>query len=87
MFSLLFPDLRTIEVNGSTVVMRFEGGIGVPMERVVHLDQDAHPVGVSPSLIDVLHRVLWLMEKRPNQLAEFLHRRQVSRCRYSGNNR
>lgn len=50
-FSLLFPDLRTIEVNDSTVVMRFEGGIGVPMERVVHLDQDAHPVGVSPSLM------------------------------------
>jgi len=50
-FSALFPDLRTIEVNDATVVMRFEGAIGVPMERVVQLNQDAHPVGVTPSLM------------------------------------
>jgi hypothetical protein len=50
-FISLFPDLRTIEVNDATIVMRFEGAIGVPMERVVHLDQDAHPVGVTPSLM------------------------------------
>ena len=50
-FISLFPDLRTIEVNDATVVMRFEGAIGVPMERVVHLDQNAHPVGVTPSLM------------------------------------
>ena len=50
-FISLFPDLRTIEVNDANVVMRFEGAIGVPMERVVHLDQDAHPVGVTPSLM------------------------------------
>lgn len=50
-FISLFPDLRTIEVNDATVVMRFEGAIGVPMERVVQLNQDAHPVGVTPSLM------------------------------------
>jgi len=50
-FLSLFPDLRTIDVNAATVVMRFEGAIGVPMERVIHLDQDAHPVGVAPSLM------------------------------------
>ena len=50
-FISLCPDLRTIEVNDANVVMRFEGAIGVPMERVVHLDQDAHPVGVTPSLM------------------------------------
>jgi hypothetical protein len=49
-FLSLFPDLRTIEVNGATVVMRFEGAIGVPMERVVQLDQ-GHPAGVTPSLM------------------------------------
>jgi hypothetical protein len=47
----LFPDLRTIEVNDSTVVMRFEGAVGVPMERIVHLDQNGHPAGVVPSLM------------------------------------
>jgi hypothetical protein len=50
-FISLFPDLRTIEVDRATVVMHFEGAIGVPMERVVHLDQDAHPAGVTPSLM------------------------------------
>ena len=50
-FLSLFPDLRTIEVDDATVTMRFEGAIGVPMERVVHLDQDAHPAGVTPSLM------------------------------------
>ena len=50
-FLSLFPDLRTIEVNDATVVMRFEGAIGVPMERVVHLDQADHPAGVTPSLM------------------------------------
>jgi hypothetical protein len=49
-FLSLFPDLRTIEVNDATVVMRFEGAIGVPMERRIHLDQDGH-VGVTPSLM------------------------------------
>ena len=50
-FLSLFPDLRTIDVNDATVVMRFEGAIGVPMERVVHLNQDDHPVDVTPSLM------------------------------------
>jgi hypothetical protein len=50
-FVSLFPDLRTIEVNDATVVMRFEGAIGVPMERVIHLDQAAHPADVTPSLM------------------------------------
>jgi uncharacterized protein DUF6152 len=47
----IFPDLRTIEVNDATVVMRFEGGVGVIMERVVHLNQDDHPADVAPSLM------------------------------------
>jgi hypothetical protein len=50
-FLSLFPDLRTIEVNDATVVMRFEGAIGVPMERVVRLNQASHPAGVTPSLM------------------------------------
>jgi hypothetical protein len=50
-FVSLFPDLRTIEVKDATVVMRFEGAIGVPMERVVRLDRDRHPAGVTPSLM------------------------------------
>jgi hypothetical protein len=27
----VFPDLRTIEVGDATVVLRFEGAVGVPM--------------------------------------------------------
>ena len=50
-FISLFPDLRTIEVNDATVVMRFEGAIGVPMERVVQLKQASHPAGVAPSVM------------------------------------
>jgi hypothetical protein len=47
----VFPELRTIEVSDDTVVMRFEGAVGLPMERVVRLDQDQHPAGVVPSLM------------------------------------
>ena len=47
----VFPDLRTIEVNGDTVTMRFEGGVGLTMERIVHLGQDEHPADVAPSLM------------------------------------
>jgi hypothetical protein len=47
----VFPDLRTIEVNGGTVTLRFEGAVGVPMERVVHLDERIHPANVAPSLM------------------------------------
>ena len=47
----IFPDLRTIEVNDATVVLRFEGAVGVPMERVVHLTEADHPAGVAPSLM------------------------------------
>src|SRR5262245_16885893 len=50
-FISLFPDLRTIEINDTTAVMRFEGAIGVPMERVVQLNQDGHPAGEAPSLM------------------------------------
>lgn len=35
--------------------------------------------GTPASLVDVLHRVLWLMEKRPTQLAEFLNEAQPNR--------
>ena len=47
----IFPDLRTIEMNSDTVTMRFEGAVGVPMERIVHLNGRAHPANVSPSLM------------------------------------
>jgi len=47
----IFPDLRTIEIGGSTVVMRTEGAVGVRMERVVHLDQSEHPANVAPSMM------------------------------------
>ena len=47
----VFPDLRTIEVNDETVAMRFEGAVGLAMERIVHLDQDEHPADVAPSLM------------------------------------
>ena len=47
----IFPDLRTIELNDETVAMRFEGAVGLTMERVVHLDQDEHPADVAPSLM------------------------------------
>jgi hypothetical protein len=47
----LFPDLRTIDVTATTVVMRFEGGIGLEMERIVHLDQSEHPADLTPSLM------------------------------------
>jgi hypothetical protein len=46
----VFPDLRTIEVRETTIVLRFEGGVGVPMERVVHLAEE-HPANVAPSLM------------------------------------
>jgi putative DNA methylase len=35
--------------------------------------------GQSASLIDALHRTLWLMENRPTQLADFLQKSQVNR--------
>lgn len=47
----IFPDLRTIDVTDATVVMRFEGGVGLTMERVVHLDLDAHPADAASSLM------------------------------------
>jgi hypothetical protein len=47
----IFPDLRTIEVNDETITMRFEGAVGLPMERVVHLNQAGHPAAVVPSLM------------------------------------
>lgn len=47
----IFPDLRTIDVNDATITMRFEGAVGVIMERIVHLDRDEHPADVAPSLM------------------------------------
>ena len=47
----IFPDMRSIEVGAATVVMRFEGAVGVRMERVVHLDQSAHPANVAASVL------------------------------------
>jgi hypothetical protein len=46
----IFPDLRTIEVNDTTVAMRFEGAVGLDMQRVVYLNQE-HPADVAPSLM------------------------------------
>ncbi len=43
----VFPDLRTIEVADATVMIRSETN-GVKQERVVHLDQNAHPVAFEP---------------------------------------
>ena len=47
----IFPDMRMIEVGTATVVMRFEGAVGVRMERVVHLDQSEHPARAAPSVM------------------------------------
>jgi hypothetical protein len=47
----IFPDMRTIEITDTTVTMRFEGAVGLRMERVAHLDQKEHPAGVAPSLM------------------------------------
>ena len=46
----IFPDLREIEVIGSTVTMRFEAQ-GQDLTRVIHLDQAQHPANVAPSLL------------------------------------
>jgi hypothetical protein len=46
----IFPDVRAIEVDEATILLRFEGAVGLPMERLVHLNQQ-HPVGVAPSLM------------------------------------
>ena len=45
----IFPDLRTIEVADTAVVIRSETN-GVKQERLVHLDQEAHPVGLEPTV-------------------------------------
>jgi hypothetical protein len=47
----IFPDVRTIEMSGETVVLRFEGAVGLAMERVVHLGRDEHPADVAPSVM------------------------------------
>lgn len=47
----MFPDLRTIEVDENRVVLRFEGAVGVAMERIIHLDQNEHPANLVPSLM------------------------------------
>ncbi len=46
----VFPDLRSIEIGDTTVVMRFEAQ-GQNEVRLVHLDQTHHPAGVAPSLL------------------------------------
>jgi hypothetical protein len=46
----IFPDQRTIEINDTTVRLRFEGAVGVNMERVVYMDRE-HPADVAPSLM------------------------------------
>ena len=46
----IFPDLRTIEVDDATVTMRFEGAVGVDMQRIVYLNQQ-HPAELVPSLM------------------------------------
>jgi hypothetical protein len=44
----VFPDLRTIEIADRAVVIRTETN-GMMQERIVHLDQSAHPPGVEPT--------------------------------------
>lgn len=46
----IFPDLREIEISDTTVVMRFEAQ-GQNLERIIRLDEAAHPDGVGPSLL------------------------------------
>ena len=46
----IFPDLREIAIEGSTVRMRFEAQ-GQDLTRVIHLDQAQHPANVAPSLL------------------------------------
>ena len=46
----IFPDLRTIEIGDETVTMRFEGAVGVNMERLVYLNRE-HPAALAPSLM------------------------------------
>jgi hypothetical protein len=47
----IFPEVRTIDVEDETITMRFEGGVGLRMERVVHLDRSEHPADVATSLM------------------------------------
>ena len=42
--------LRTIEIDETSVIMRFDYS-GVEVERVIHLDEEAHPADVAPSLL------------------------------------
>ena len=44
----VFPDLRTIEIADRAVVIRTETN-GMMQERIIHLDQRAHPAGVEPT--------------------------------------
>lgn len=46
----IFPDLREIEIGDETIVMRFEAQ-GQNQERVVHMNETAHPADVEPSLV------------------------------------
>jgi hypothetical protein len=45
----VYGGLQTIEITGSTVVLR-AAPYGFVNERVIHLDQTAHPAGVAPSM-------------------------------------
>lgn len=44
----VFPDLRTIEVSTTRVVIRSETN-GMMQERVVHLDRTSHPASLAPT--------------------------------------
>jgi hypothetical protein len=45
----VFPDLRTIEIADGTVVIRTETN-GMSQARIIHVDQDAHPSGIEPTV-------------------------------------
>ncbi|HEX5419059.1 MAG TPA: DUF6152 family protein [Gammaproteobacteria bacterium] len=45
-----FPVLHSVEINDKTVVMRIDAD-GLSVERVVHLDQTAHPAGLAASAL------------------------------------
>ncbi len=52
----IFPDLRTLELQGDTVVMRFEAQ-GQNIKRTVHLGMKEHPKNIAPTLVG--HSIGW----------------------------
>ena len=47
---MLVPDLRTIEISESFIVITFEAE-GLQQRRIVHMDRAAHSEGLAPSIV------------------------------------